>query len=66
MFTLANNCKLMIFFGVIFIINLLAFSIRIINNNNVFIFKLIAVQLQLYIPYTTDSFYIYKKSGIIK
>lgn len=58
--TLANNCKLTIFFGVIFIIYWLALSILIANIKNFLIFKPIPVQLLLYIPCETASFYGYK------
>lgn len=54
-FTLLNNCKLIILFGVVLIFNLLALCIRIENNNNFFVFIFIAVQLQLYIPNWADS-----------
>jgi hypothetical protein len=54
--TLLKNCRSIIFFGVILIINLLALFICIDNNNIFFDLKFIDVQLQLYIPKWTDSF----------
>jgi hypothetical protein len=54
--TLLKNCRLIIFLGVIFIINnSLALFNRIDNNNICFDLKFIEVQLQLYIPKWTDS-----------
>lgn len=54
---LLNSCRLISVRGETLTISVLASSIRMDNNSSFFVFKSIAVQLQLSMALWTDAFY---------